>query len=138
MPATAAFFCANRRANTLAGNSARVTAKSPSASARKPVSSEDILRRQVLAIGPPPDGAVEAGAGLVCVAQLLMGHRQEEQVEGVGLAVAGGEAFFQGRDRLRMMTRAIEGDAQRVEINRLPLRQPDGVAGVFEGLGRVS
>ena len=34
--------------------------------------------------------------------------------------MAGGEAFFQGRDRLRMMTRAIEGDAQRVEINRLP------------------
>ena len=68
-------------------------------------------------LAPPPEGAVEVGPCPVDLAQLVASHGQEEQVEGVGLALAGGEAFFQGGDRLRKLVRTVLGNAQRVEVD---------------------
>ncbi len=42
-----------------------------------------------------PRGAVEAGTGHGAVAQAVPGHRQEEQVVGVELALADGQALFE-------------------------------------------
>ena len=77
-------------------------------------------------LAPPPHGLVEAVAGLRCVTQLLMGHRQEEQVEGVELAFPGGEALLQDRDRLGVLPRAIQSHAQSIERELLAGSQCDG------------
>ena len=49
-----------------------------------------------------------------------MGHGQEEEVEGVKLALAGVQAFFQGCDRLGKLAGTVEGDTQGVEANCFP------------------
>jgi hypothetical protein len=106
-----------------------------------------ILRRQVLVRAPPPHGPVKTGSGQRAVAELLMGHRQEEQVEGVKLAFTSYETLLQGRHRLGVPARAIERDAQRIEGFLLArsecdgaLRERDGPLGIAlrDGSGRVS
>ena len=59
----------------------------------------------------------------------MVRHRQEEEVEGVRLAAAGGQALFEGSDGLGVLPRAKLGDAQRVEVNSQARRQLDGAAG---------
>ena len=51
------------------------------------------------------DGAVEVGSGLGGLTKVVPCHGQEEQVEGVELTLAGGEALFQGRDCLGKQAR---------------------------------
>ena len=80
-------------------------------------------------LAPPAEGAVEVGPCPVDLAQLVAGHGQEEQVEGVGLALAGGEAFFQGGDRLGILARTVLGNAQRVEVDGRAGRQRDRLPG---------
>ena len=63
-------------------------------------------------------------AGFFAVSQPVVGHGQEEEVEGVGLAAAGGQASLQGRDGLGVPARAVLDDAQRVEVDGL--RQEPG------------
>ena len=80
----------------------------------------------------PAHGAIERVTGLDRVAQAVMGHRQEEQVKGIGLALAGGDALLQGRDRIGMPARTVLGDAQRVEVDRRAGRERGGFPGQDE------
>jgi hypothetical protein len=47
---------------------------------------------------------------------------RKKSVEGVRLALAGHQALFRRGDRLVELTRAVLGDAERVEVDR-PLRR---------------
>ena len=53
------------------------------------------------------------------MSQPVVGHGQEEEVEGVGLAAARGQAPLQGRDRLGVLAHSILDHAQRVEVDVL-------------------
>ena len=63
------------------------------------------------------------------MSQPVVGHGQEEEVEGVGLAVARRKASLQGGDRLGVPTRSVLDDAQRVEVDVLGRGQVDGATG---------
>ena len=74
------------------------------------------------------------------MSQPVVGHGQEEEVEGVGLAAARGQAPLQGRDRLGVLARAILDDAQRVEVDRFcrePARRRAGPAPARGPVARV-
>ncbi len=89
-------------------------------------------------IATPFHGAVEVSPCSGDLAKLEAGHRQEEEVEGVGPALAGRQALFQGGDRLVELTRAVLGDAERVEEDRRLRGQLDGAAGQGQGPLRVA
>ena len=85
-------------------------------------------------------------ACLQVVSQLVVGHGQEEQVEGCELTFSCGEAPVQDRDRLGVLPRAIQRHTQSIErelhsgsqCDGSP-RQRDSPLGVApgEGTGRV-
>ena len=77
----------------------------------------------------PAEGAVEVSPCPVNLAQRVAGHGQEEEVETIGLTLAGGEAFFQGGDRLGILARTVLGNAQRVEVDGCAGRQRDRLLG---------
>ena len=60
-------------------------------------------------IAPPTQGAVEVGPRLGDLTEPLAGHGQEEQVESVGLALAGRETLLQGGDGLDIPASAVLG-----------------------------
>ena len=69
---------------------------------------------------PTQRTAIKAPTRLCPVAQPVVRHGQEEQVEGIELSLAGGQALFQDCDRLGEPAGAVEGDAQGVEIHLFP------------------
>src|SRR5260221_7945812 len=64
----------------------------------------------------PAPGARAAVLSLDRVAEPVMAHGQEVQVEGVADAVAVVQALLEDRDRLGELPAAIQGDAQGVFI----------------------
>jgi len=82
--------------------------------------------------------AVERVAGLDRLTQPVPGHGQEEPIEGGELTLVGREALFQGGDGLGMPARAVEGDAQRVEVEGLVGRSGDDLAGQAHGPLRIA
>src|SRR5947209_7276500 len=56
----------------------------------------DVLLREALLRVGPLHGALEVVFRLGRIAELDVAHRQEEEVEGIGLALGGGQAFLQG------------------------------------------
>ncbi len=93
----------------------------------------DVAAVQFFLIPQPMDRAVVARTGFRVVPQPVMCHGQEEEVEAVELAAAGGQAALQGRDRLGVTARAILADAQGVEVHSLLRGQFDGAAGQSQG-----
>ncbi len=79
-------------------------------------------------IPPPPQRSVELGARPRDLADLEPSHGQEEQVEGVGLALAGRETLLQRGDGLGILARAVLGDAQRVQVDGRIGRRRDRLA----------
>ena len=75
------------------------------------------MRQQSLFPVPPLHGPVEARSGLAWMTQAVMSHRQEEEVEGVGLASARRETPFQNIDGFGVPARTIQCDAEGVEIH---------------------
>ena len=71
------------------------------------------------ALAQPVHRAVEATPGFFAVSQAVVGHGQEEQVEGIELTVARPRGSFRGLHRLGETARPVEDDAQRVEGDRL-------------------
>jgi hypothetical protein len=89
-------------------------------------------------VAPPSEGAVEVGTRPRDVTELVPGHGQEEQVEGVACALAGREALLQGVDRLRIQAGAELGNTQRVEERGRAGLERDRLAGRGQGLLRLA
>ena len=105
-------------AKTSSGSSPAGPARTASASARKPANSWIDFASRPGGSRRHRRGAVEIGAGLGEVSQPMVGHGQEEEVEGIDLAAVGCQASLQNRDRLVVpASRAVEGDPERVEVD---------------------
>src|SRR5260370_6480298 len=76
----------------------------------------------------PAPGAVEAILRLAGIAEAVMAHRQEKEVEAIGRALTLLKALFQYGHGLGKLVIAVQGDAQRVVADGLLRRQFDGLA----------
>ena len=85
-----------------------------------------MLLGQTLLLTQPAHGAIETTLSFFAVSQPMVRHRQEEQVEGVRLAAAGGQAALQGGDSLAVPACAVQDDTQRVQGGGLAGRQVHG------------
>jgi hypothetical protein len=72
------------------------------------------------------DGAVEADASLGAMTECMMAHGQQEEVEGIKFAAAGGQAALERSDRAGELSCAVLSDAQGVEIEKLTGCHIDG------------
>ena len=81
----------------------------------------------------PADGVIEEVLCFPVVTQLVVGHGQEEQVEGCELAFSFGETAVQGRDRLGVLARAIRRYTQSIAKVRHFGSQCDGLPRPHDG-----
>jgi hypothetical protein len=86
----------------------------------------------------PLDSAVEVGTPQEIQSEPVAGHRQEEEVEGIGCTVAGLKALLQSGDGKGELAGAILGDAQRIEVIGLSRGQRDRLPGQVKRLLRIA